>query len=146
MSLGDSEVVERFLKSRYELLALSSLAVAASIAAGLIFFGPILEAHLGGTQVSMFVLKTAAVANVCIVVFMANALFLIFMNRIHLLVPIAAMGLCLLAVFGVFLAHFGFQYISVAYLLAAIATMVISSAEVYQCLKRPGGLFFSRYI
>ena len=49
------------------------------------------------------------------------------------------MGLCLLAVFGVFLAHFGFQYISVAYLLAAIATMVISSAEVYQCLKRPGG-------
>ena len=57
VSLGDSEVVERFLKSRYELLALSSLAVAASIAAGLIFFGPILEAHLGGTQVSMFVLR-----------------------------------------------------------------------------------------
>lgn len=145
-SVGDIGAVDRFLRHRYALTVSISAAVAAVVAFFLFVFSWNIEAIIGGTSTSVFVLQMASVSNIFMVIFMANCLFLIFMNKIKALVGVTAAALLILTQAGFILARWGYQDLAYAYLIAAIVAMVISYQFVVWTLDRPGSLFFSRYI
>ena len=140
------EKVDTFLRYRYGLAVTVSAAVAAGTAFALIIFSHGIEALIGGSSTSIFVLQVAAVANVFMVIFMANSLFLIFMNKIKALLGITAVGVLVLAQVGILMSRLGFQDVVFGYLFATIVTMALSYQWVVWSLNRPGSLFFSRYI
>jgi hypothetical protein len=138
--------VDGFLNHRYEVLLLSSVLAAASVASVLFVFAPIIESWIGGSGTSIYVLRLAALSDVLVAVFMANTLFLIFLNKIRSLVGIALLGVSVLGVGGIIFAQFGFQYIVLAYGLSAIATTSVSTILVVKSLRKPASLFFARYM
>jgi hypothetical protein len=146
ISVTEAESVDGFLKHRYGILLLWSLLAAVSVAATLIGFAPLIESWIGGTDKSIFILRVAAIANVLVAVFMANTLFLIFLNKIRSLAGVALLGVSILGVGGIIFAQLGFEDIILAYLLSAAATMVVSTILVAISLKKPASLFFSRYM
>jgi hypothetical protein len=137
---------DRFLKSRYGDLLFWSLLSAAIVASALFAFGPVFESWIGGSEISVFILRVAAISNVLVAVFMANSLFLIFLNKIRSLVGVALVGVSTLGVAGVIFAQLGFENIVVAYLLSASATMALSTMLVVMSLRKPASLFFARYM
>lgn len=145
-TVKEIEVVDRFLRYRYGLSVAVSAGVAAVVAFLLLAFSTQIEGYIGGTATSLFVLQIASIANVFMVIFMANSLFLIFMNKIRALAGITAAGVVILGQAGFILARWGFQDIVYAYLLASIIVMTVSYQFVVWSLDRPGSLFFSRYV
>jgi hypothetical protein len=146
ISVTKAGQVDGFLKYRYVVLLFSSVFVAVPVAFTLVLFAPVIESWIGGTGVSVFILRIAATANVLVAVFMANSLFLIFLNKIRRLVGIALVGVLILGVGGMFFAQLGFENIVMAYLFCAAATMALSTILVVQSLRKPASLFFSRYM
>jgi hypothetical protein len=138
--------VDGFLKHRYYDLLFSSLFAAAMVASILIAFSPSIESWIGGSGISIFVLRVAALANVFVAIFMGNTLFLIFLNKIRSLVGVALVGVSILGVGGIILAQVGFENIVLAYLLSGVSMMAISTLLVALALKKPASLFFSRYM
>lgn len=138
--------VDGFLRYRYGLTVSVSAGIAAAVAFTLIILSHHVEAIVGGSAKSVFVLQIASIADVFMVIFMANCLFLIFMNKIKALAGITAGGVAILAEAGFILSRYGFQDIVFAYLLATAVCMAVSYQFVVWALDRPGSLFFSRYI
>jgi hypothetical protein len=146
ISITQAGRVDGFLKHRYYDLLFSSLFAAAMVASILIAFSPIIESWIGGSGISIFVLRVAALANVFVAIFMGNTLFLIFLNKIRSLVGVALVGVSILGVGGIILAQVGFENIVLAYLLSGVSMMAISTLLVALALKKPASLFFSRYM
>jgi hypothetical protein len=145
-AVSEESTVDAFLKGRYVLL-LSLSAIASTMVAGILFMvGPDLISHFGGSELSLRILLVAAPSNILVSIFMANSLFLTFSNRVKSLVPIASIGVGVLAIGGVFLARSGFQEIVFAYLAAAVVVTALSSLEVAAVLRNPARSFFSRYV
>lgn len=138
--------VDSFLRYRYGLTVSVSAGIATIVAFTLIIFSHRIEALVGGSADSVLVLQVASIADVFMVIFMANCLFLIFMNKIKALAGITAGGLAILAEAGFILSRYGFQDIVYAYLIATAVCMAVSYQFVVWTLDRPGSLFFSRYI
>jgi O-antigen/teichoic acid export membrane protein len=146
ISVTQAGETDRFLKYRYTDLLFWSLISAATVATGLFFFAPVIESWIGGSEVSVFILRVAAIANVMVAVFMANSLFLIFLNKIRSLVGVALLGVSTVGAAGIIFAQLGFENIVVAYLLSAAATMAMSTILVVISLRKPASLFFARYM
>ena len=145
-SISDAGKVDQFVRHRYQVLLLSSVLAAAAVACGLLVFGPAIESFLGGSLISLFVLRVAAVANVMITIFMANSLLLIFLNKIRALVGVALVGVATLGVGGLILARFGLEEIVLVYLFSAVETMALSTILIAIVLEKPASRFFSRYM
>jgi hypothetical protein len=134
-----------FLRRRYRLMLICTVVSSATVAGILIQFAPQIMGALGGSSVSLRILETAAVANVLLTVFMANSLFLIYLNKVKPVLVVAAVGAGIIGIAGALLGQSGFQYIILAYLLSAASTCAISSIMAAHFLKNPSRLFFSRY-
>ena len=144
--VADTAEVDTFLRYRYGLTVSVSAGVAAAVALLLIIFSHRIETIVGGSGTSIFVLQVASIANVFMTVFMANSLFLVFMNKMKALAGIAGSGVLILALAGLIASRWGYQDVVFAYLLAATVSMAVSYQFVVWALDRPGSLFFSRYI
>ena len=146
ITVTQAEEVDGFLKHRYNILLASSVLAAMAVAFTLFVFAPVVESWIGGTETSVFVLRMAALSNVCMAIFMANTLFLIFLNKIRSLVGVALAGVSILGVGGIIFAHLGVENIVRMYMLSAATAMILSTILVAIALKKPASLFFSRYM
>jgi hypothetical protein len=138
--------VDQFLRHRYSVLALSTLICSTLIATLLIYLAPVLISLIGGSQVSVDILRIAAASNILLSIFMANSLFLTFMNKVRSLVVVAAIGVSIIGVGGFILGQSGFENIVFAYLAAAATTTIISSGLLAGVLRSPSSRYFSKYL
>jgi hypothetical protein len=147
MRIAESQVVVTFLRNRYGLLLLVSLLTSGVTAFVLLQLAPWLMAQVGGGPVSLNILETAAVSNVFISIFMANAFYLSFMNKGTALAAMTLVGVLILGGGGLLLgSYFGFRFIVGAYLMAAMAATTLSMLKVASVLRNPGSQFFAKYL
>jgi hypothetical protein len=147
MKVTQSHEVVNFLRNRYALLLLVSLLTSVITAFVVVQLAPWLMTLVGGGPVSLNILETAAVANVFISIFMANAFYLSFMNKGTALAAMTLVGVLILGTGGVlFGSYLGFRFIVGAYLLAAMAATTLSMMKVGSVLRNPGSQFFAKYL
>jgi hypothetical protein len=144
--LTEAHKADEFLKARYSRLLLASVLASSVVASLLFLIGPEIMGLIGGTEVSLRILQVAAISDVAMSVFLANSLFLIFLGRVKQLLLVVIAGAAIVAVFGFIFGRTSFQDIIYAYALAALATSSVSSILAENALRRPGALFFSRFI
>ena len=142
----EARSIDRFLSRRYKRLLAISIGAAALVSICLIIFAPEIIMRIGGSQVTVQILRVAAFADVLMTIFAANGVFMVFLNRINSLVVITLVGASIVIIGGVALAQFGFKWIIWAYLLSAGTVSLLSSLHVIGDLKRAGSLFFSKYV
>ncbi|MGA2665796.1 MAG: hypothetical protein ABSF83_12730 [Nitrososphaerales archaeon] len=138
--------VDGFLRGSYGRLLTVSLCCAAPIAALLIVLAPEIVSRIGGSDLTVEILRVAAVANLLMVVFATNGVFMIFLNKVRSLAIISVTGAWLVIVGGSLLAQSGFQEIIFAYLVAAATVATLSSLHVRKDLEHAASLFFSKYV
>ena len=147
LKVTEATRIDDFLRQRYKLLVTLSLIASTLVAAILIAFAPTIVSRLGGAEISVNIMRIAAVSNILISLFAANGIFILFMNRVKSLVIIAIVGISILGVAGVLLgSQFGFQNIVFAYFATAATIAILSSISVRKILKLGGSLFFSKYV
>ncbi|HVC27466.1 MAG TPA: hypothetical protein VND40_04840 [Nitrososphaerales archaeon] len=147
-SVSEVQGVQRFLVKRYERIMATSVLASVAVAVGLDYLYPMVMSGTAFalTPTSLQILHIASVANVLLVVFFANSLFIQFMNRMTGLAMIATMGALLVTIGGLMLATTGFQNLEVAYLGAAVAVACLSTVYVLKNLSRAASIFFARYM
>jgi O-antigen/teichoic acid export membrane protein len=138
--------IDQFLKRRYDKLLAISLGSSVLIATCLIILAPVIIGWIGGSQVTVQILRVAAFSNILMAIFSTNAVFMVFLRRVNSLVVIALVGASIVAIGGVALAQLGFERIIFAYLAAACTVALLSSVDIREDLKRAGSLFFSEYV
>jgi len=147
LKVTETRLIDRAVRRRYALLAVVSVAVAASVSYALIFLAPLLMPTLGGSSTSYGILRVAAVSNVFLSLFLANSQFVMSVfNNSKWLAMVALIGAVIVGVGGTLLAPFGFESIVYAYLAASIAVSLLSFVLVTNFLKRPASLFFTRFV
>jgi hypothetical protein len=137
---------DRFLVGRYRVLLAVSLAAAGSVAMVLFFFAPEIVSRIGGSVVTVQVMRVAAVGDLFMVLFATNGAFMIFLNRVKSLALTAMVGASIVVFGGVLAAQFGFENIVFAYLASAATAALLSSIQLRGDLKHAASLFFSRYV
>jgi hypothetical protein len=147
-SVGEVQGIQRFLERRYEKIMATSVLASIAVAAGLDYLYPMVMSRTAFalTPTSLHILHLASVANVLLVVFFANSIFMQFMNRMTGLAMIATIGALVVISGGLMLATTGFQNLEIAYLVAAAAVACLSTVYVLKNLKRAASMFFSRYM
>jgi hypothetical protein len=147
-SVGEVQGIQRFLERRYEKIMATSVLASVAVAAGLDYLYPMVmsKTAFALTPTSLQILHIASVANVLLVVFFANSIFMQFMNRMTGLAMIATIGALVVISGGLMLATTGFQNLEIAYLVAAAAVACLSTVYVLKNLKRAASMFFARYM
>jgi O-antigen/teichoic acid export membrane protein len=147
LKVTEASKIDDFLRQRYKLLVMLSLIASTLVAAILIAFAPAIVSLLGGAEISVNIMRVAAVSNILISLFAANGIFILFMNRVKSLAIIAIAGISILGIGGVLLgSQYGFQNIVFAYFATATTIAILSSISVRKILKLGGSLFFSKYV
>jgi hypothetical protein len=147
LKVTEASKIDDFLRQRYKLLVTLSIIASTLVAAILIAFAPAIVSRLGGAEISVNIMRIAAVSNIFISLFAANGIFILFMNRVKSLAIIAIVGILILGVAGVLLgSQYGFQNIVFAYFATAATIAILSSISVRKILKLGGSLFFSKYV
>jgi hypothetical protein len=141
----DSSPIDRFVRRRYLLTLSASVAISGAIAAILISLAPSFVFWLHGAPVSVGILRIAAVSNLFLAVFVANAAFIMLLNKVNVLAGIAFVCAMIVGVGGAVLGQWGFQNIILAYLCSAVTAAGLSSIEVKRLLQKPSSLFLSRF-
>jgi len=147
-SVSEVQEVQRFFVKRYQKIMVTSVLAAVVVAAGLDYLYPMVMSGttFALTPTSLQILHIASVANVLLVVFFANGIFMQFMNRMTGLAMIATLGAFVVIVGGLMLAITAFQNLEVAYLAAAVTVACVSTVYVLANLNRAASSFFSRYM
>ena len=147
-SVSEVKGVQRFLEKRYQKIMATSVLASVAVAAGLDYLYPIIMSRTAFalTPTSLQILHIASVANILLVVFFANGIFMQFMNRMMGLALIATVGALVVIMGGLMLATTGFQNLEVAYLAAAAAVACLSTVYVLKNLNRAASIFFSRFM
>ncbi len=145
-SVKEAGQLRRFISGRYVIVMAASVLTATIAAAVLDDLIPKLlpAAYLTPTSLSIF--HFALVSNVFLVIFLANSLFMQFMNKITGLAVIGLIGALVVLVGGSLLGQTGFQYLILAYLAATITVAFVSTVYVLSNLGRASSVFFARYI
>ena len=147
LKVTEASKIDDFLKQRYRLLVMLSIIASTIVAAILFAFAPAIVSRLGGAEISVNIMRIAAVSNILISLFAANGIFMLFMNRVKSLAIIAIVGILILGIGGVLLgSQYGFQNIVFAYLATAVSIAILSSVSVGKILKLGSSLFFSKYV
>jgi len=147
-SVSEAKGVQRFLEKRYEKIMATSVLAAVAVAAGVDYLYPMVMARTAFalTPTSLQILHIASIANVLLVVFFANGIFMQFMNRMTSLALMAMVGAVVVVAGGLMLAPMGFQNLEIAYLAATATVALISTIYVVANLDRASSMFFSRYM
>ena len=147
-SANEAKGVQTFLEKRYKKIMATSVLAAVAVAAVVDFVYPPLMSGTAFalTPTSLEVLYIASVANVLLVVFFANGIFLQFMSRMNGLAIIAMIGAVIVVGGGLMLAPSGFQNLEIAYLAATATVASLSTFYLAANMDRAASMFFARYI
>jgi hypothetical protein len=147
-SVSEVKGVQRFLLRRYEKIMATSLLASLVAAAGVDYLYPVILSRTTFvlTPTSFQILHIASVANIFLVVFFANSIFMQFMNRMTSLALVAMVGALVVVLGGLMLAPTGFQNLEVAYLAATTTVACLSTVYVLRNLNRAASIFFARYM
>ncbi len=138
--------IKQFLVRRYWTVMAASLVSSTITAVALTFLAPVLLPAASVTPTTLQILHIASVANVLLVVFFANSLFMQFMNKMTGLAMIAMVGALVVLIGGALLAPTGFQNLELAYIAAAATVACVSTVYVLSNLGRAASIFFARYV
>lgn len=142
----EERTIDLFLKQRYKLLLTMSMGAAALISTCLIIFAPEIIAWIGGTEVTVQILRVAAFTDVLMAAFATNGVFMVFLNKVNSLVAITIAGALVVIIGGIALAQFGYEDIVWAYLASGCTVALLSFLHLIGDFKRAGSLFFSKYV
>ncbi|MEO9294023.1 MAG: hypothetical protein ABI347_00275 [Nitrososphaera sp.] len=138
--------LDSFLKETYHKMI--KLVLISSVASGAVMslFGPMLIGYFNGTEASLQVLRFAALGNISMSVFTANALFMVFLNRPKLAAYLAMAGAAMTMSLGVFFGQGGFQDIVFAYVVSCTAIAAASLVIVNRLMSaNPSTNLLARY-
>lgn len=147
-SVNEVKGVQRFILKRYEKIMAASVLAAVVVAGAVDYLYPMIMARTAFalTPASLQILHIASVADIFLVVFFANSIFMQFMNRMTGLALIALAGALVVVMGGLMIATTGFQNLEVAYLAATTTVACLSTVYVLRHLDRAASIFFSRYM
>jgi hypothetical protein len=147
-SVGEVSGVQRFLERRYSKIMATSVLAAVAVAAGVDYLYPMILSRTAFvlTPTSLQILHIASIANILLVVFLANSIFMQFMNRMTGLALIATVGAVVVIVGGLMLAPAGFQNLELAYFAATATIAIVSTIYVAANMHRAASMFFARYL
>jgi hypothetical protein len=147
-SVSEAGGVQRFLEKRYEKVMAASVLAAVAVAAGLDYLYPMIlsKTAFALTPTSLQILHIASIANILLVIFFANGIFMQFMNRMTSLALMAMVGAAVVVFGGLMLAPTGFQNLEIAYFGATATVALISTLYMAANLHRAASMFFSRFI
>ena len=145
LTISETNLLDRFLRSKYIELMIITL-VASLIPAVLInVFGNELMILAKGSETSLKIMQYASVANVLLSIFMANSLFITFLNKAKISAIIVFVGAVAIIVGGVILGRQGYENIIFAYLMASIIVATTSTLFAIKAIKNSGMRFLGRY-
>jgi hypothetical protein len=145
-SVSEAYKIQPFLLSRYRKVMLASVASAVAVAAALDLLTPKLMPATALNPTSLQILHIASFANVLLVVFFANGVFMLFMNRMMGLAMIAMVGALVVLGGGLILVQTGFQNLEIAYLVATAMVAALSTVYVGANIGRAASIFFARFM
>ena len=145
LKISETDLLNKFLKRKYFELIVISL-IASSIPALLInVFGEQLMILARGSETSLKIMQYASVANVLLSMFMANSLFITFLNKTKISAMIVCVGAAAVIIGGVILGQQGYENIIYAYLIAASIVAAASTLFAFKFIKNSGIRFLGRY-
>jgi hypothetical protein len=145
-TVAEASKVTTLLKSRYKQVMAASVIPSAIAAVALNYLAPVVLPSTTMTPISLRILHIASVADVLLVVFIANSAFILLMNRTEGLALMAMAGALVVIVGGAILGQIGFQNLIIAYLMATASVASISTAYVLRNMKYAYSMAFSRYV
>lgn len=145
-SVLEASKVRQLLVKRYETVMAASLLASGAAAIALIYLAPMFLPAVSLTPTTLQILHIASVANIFLVVFLANTLFLQLLNKMLGLALITIVGGLVVLIGGLIAAQTGFQNLELAYFAAAITVAAISTFYVLSNLGRATSIFFGRYV
>ncbi|HEX2014783.1 MAG TPA: hypothetical protein VLA68_06115, partial [Nitrososphaera sp.] len=146
LKVFESGKIDLFLRYSYRRLLLATVVVSISGAISLNLAAPVLIRELGGTAASLWILNYASAGAVFLSVYAANAVFLIFLNRVKALSLTSLASALVVTAGGFVLATQGFENIVLAYLAGTILAATGTSVILAGTLKNAGSRLFARYI
>jgi hypothetical protein len=146
LNVSEFKKIDQFLQNIYKKLLIASVIVSLVTAGTLNLIGPKLVSYLGGSEISIAVLHYASIGNILLSIFVANSMFMIYLNRAKILSVMAIGAVLVLAVGGAILAQSGFENISIAYLASSTLSATISTGYTAKIMRRPGNTVFARYV
>jgi hypothetical protein len=138
--------VDFFLQQKYKQVLVATLTTSCISASLVISLAPRIVALLGGSSASAHILFVAALSNILMSIFGANALFLSFLNRIRSLAVIVIAGTIFVGVVGIALGLTGFQNVVYAYLGMSMMIVILSYAEVSKYLRRVASIHLAKFV
>jgi O-antigen/teichoic acid export membrane protein len=145
LKISETDKLGIFLKRKYFELIIISL-IASSIPAILLnVFGEELMNLAQGSETSLRIMQYASIANVLLSIFMANSLFINFLNKAKISALIVCIGASVVIVCGWILGEQGFENIIYAYLLGAAIALIVSTLFVIKYIQNSAMRFLGRY-
>ena len=138
--------IQGVIRARYRQIMAGSVIPSAIVAVALNYLAPVLLPKTTLTPVSLRILHIASVADVLLVIFIANSAFILLMNRTEGLALITLAGVLVVFIGGFALAQTGFQNLVIAYLMATASVASISTVYVLRNFKYVYSMVFSRYV
>jgi hypothetical protein len=138
--------VQGVIRARYKQIMAGSVIPSAIVAVALNYLAPILLPRAAVTPLSLRIMHIASVADVLLVIFIANSAFILLMNRTEGLALITLAGVLVVVIGGIALAQTGFQNLVIAYLMATASVASISTVYVLRNFKYVYSMVFSRYV
>jgi hypothetical protein len=145
-SVNETGKIQSFLASRYRKIIVNSVLASIVAAVALNFLAPILLPATALPPTSLGILRIASIANISLVIFLANGIFLQFMNKTMGLALVTLSGALVVLIGGLMVAPTGFQNLELAYFAATSTVAILSTFYVTANLNRVASMFFSRYI
>lgn len=145
LKMAEMHMIQEFLRVKYTRLMAATLAVAISIAGILITLAPTFVTSLGGSTASVIVLRIAALSNILISMFVANAAFLSLLGRAKPLAIMAFVGAATVISGGIYFGSSAFQDTVFGYLAAASIVAIASTVYASLLMEHADDIYFSRF-
>ncbi|HSB56410.1 MAG TPA: hypothetical protein VLD38_01180 [Nitrosopumilaceae archaeon] len=145
LTISDTASLNRFLRGKYVRLMIITLMSSLIPAILINVFGEELMVLAKGSETSLKIMQYASVANVLLSIFMANSLFITFLNKAKIPAVIVFIGALIIIIAGGILGRIGYEKIILAYLLASIIVSASSTLFAIKIIKNSGMRFLARY-
>ena len=145
--VSDRKSFDRYIQSLYRKLVLTTVLVAIISYVVLNLIGPeLILRYLGGTIVSIEVLRLTSIGYVALSIFAANSIMMIFMNKSGTLSIITIVSVTLLVIISVVMSQVGgFENVAGAFLISTSLGAFGSTIVALHLIRRPSR-FFARYL
>jgi hypothetical protein len=138
--------VERFLSRMYDKILGSTALTAVLVAALLNYEGPTIMSYLGASYISLQIFRVATISDIFLAIFLANAMFIVLVNKIKIAAVISMVCASIIIVGGTILGQFGFQNIIFAYFISSVVAMVTSTLYCKSLAGRMSRMYFARFV